>query len=178
MTYNQTPAAQQMMTFTAHLRDLITTAHFEDDLAASLWIAMKADAERNLGLLEEATANLKGMDSAEYHQFSNIIEFSRTTLRWAQDDELALIEALSETSALLLKRLKAVQLVMAPEQAAISRLLAPQSHTPVPGYSAVVQAFLDRLTSRKWAQVSGPPLPDWNNMTASEKTPTQVGVYS
>ena len=119
------------------------------------------------------------MDAEEYHRFSNILAFSRKALEWASGKELKYIEALSDTSAMLLKRLLVAGMVQATETG-----IQTVKQASVEGKSAGAAALdfqeLQRLIQTiTVSPESRPPyLPSWLTATKPDTTPAPAGVYS
>lgn len=179
MFEHHSQAAQELETFASQIRSSITEASFETPLALPFWVLMKPHAEENLLQLEQAIPRLKAMDSGEYHRFNNILEFSRKALKWAAAKELKYIEALSDTSALLLKRLLVASMVRATETG-IQTVEQTTVESKSAGAAALDFQELQRLiqTITVAPERRPPYLPSWLTATRPDTTPAPAGVYS
>ena len=178
MPDHQTIATQQLNAFTDHIRELVATADFQEQLAQPLWTAMKPHADRHLRRLERAVSVLHIEDQTGYDRFAHILGFSEKTLRWAQADELALIEALSETAELLLKRLNAANMIKMDHLDAVARLLATYSHQMPTERRGGSWAYLERPVRPAMAPARDHVPPDWSPIPSPDTTPATAGVYS
>jgi hypothetical protein len=166
---NQAP--QQLRTFTAYVRGLISVAAFEDDIATPLWAAMKPHAVAQLTLLEQSIPHLKSMDPAEAHRFSNILEFSKKTLKWSEDEDLTLIEALFDSSEMLLKRLKIAGFIVEPQLSVLTQFLAGITQNPGIASWSGASKYMNRSTKLPELVGHDRTSPEYPTRASAEWTP-------
>lgn len=105
MTTLQTPTAR-LQAFAHLLGEQTAGASFNGPIAQDYWKAMKTTARSGQQALLAAAPALRVHNGSDLEAFTDLLDFSAEALAWAQDEELAYIEALTETATLLHDRLR------------------------------------------------------------------------